>query len=89
MKKLTKKEQAQKAAYETILAKHNLLCATVDQLFSALYEEFGINDTDIILDAGEVVDYITGTEQWADTDNNREILDSYYEYAAECAAANA
>jgi len=86
MRKLTKKEKAQKTAYDTMIAKHDLLCVTIDEMWSALYQEFSINDTDIVLAAGEGVDIVPGTEEWADTDNNREILMSYYDYAARCAA---
>lgn len=89
MKKLTKKEQAQQTAYENILAKHDLLFATVEEILSALYGEFSINDCDIILESGDTIDYINNSEMWADTDSNREFLINYYEYAAECAAANA
>lgn len=88
MKLSIKESNRQRMVYETLLEKHDLLFADVDALFSALYVEFGINDTDIILEPGEVVDYLPGTEQWIDSENNREILNRYYEYAAEFASAN-
>jgi hypothetical protein len=86
MRKIAKGEQERKEKRNRLAEKHNMLCcATVDELFSAIYDEFSINDTDIIIDSGESVDYdVDGG--WEDTDNNRAILHSIYEYAADCAS---
>jgi hypothetical protein len=77
----TKAIRAKMAAYDAILRKHNIYNLSTDQLYSALYTEFSINDWDLLL-------MMTAEEREeivADTNIGRQLLVDYYKYAAECA----
>ena len=85
MKKQNKKDKEAQAKYEMIIGKHNLICKDINELQNIIYEEFSVNDLDMIADGinlkwdDELGDYID------DGEIRNELID-HYEWLAECAA---